>query len=338
MRYIISKEAALYISINSNKLATDELAKDIVITNEILTFNNLPFVSVILTDEQVLILKENGFDVKEEGVQQNGLLAGNYEKVRARYYKAQKKNITGKGCKIAILDTGLATSIIPVEFAVNLATAAPGVTGNPSHGTFVTSIIKDSLIGLAKDAEVHFLKVWDDSSNMTESTFLAAMDYCIDNEIDIVNMSFAVYFPNMEVAIQECINAGIVMCAASGNETSVDVPVLQPALFSGVVSVSALSEDKSVYTKNILILPGMPPGAHGPTVACSGITCEGRFYNGVYGTSSGTSFSCPFFVGTFACHYEQLGSTDNYEVLNCVFNRMKKDTNSVYFGRGLLTY
>lgn len=335
MRYIISKEAIPYLNLNL-KLATEELAKSKVITDEALTFNNLPFISVVLTDEEVTLLKEKGFEPVSEATQTGGLLAGNYEKVRSRYYKAQKKNITGKGCKIAILDTGLATSIIPVEFAINFASGDP-VTTNPSHGTFVTSIIKDTLIGIAKDAQVHFLKVFDSTNTITESAILAALDYCIDNQIDIVNMSFGVIFPNVPAAINSCISAGIVMCAASGNNDP-DAVVIQPACLPGVISINAIREDGIEGAGNVILPDPNPNNYHGPTVACSGITCEGRFFNGAYGTSSGTSFSCPFFVGLFACHKEEFKEPDNYKVLDCILSKCKKDIKEIYFGRGLPTF
>lgn len=335
-RCIITKEALEYLNLNSDS-ATEKLAESIVITDENLHFNNFPIASVVLTHEQVSALLKAGFQVKPEEKGKLELLAGDYEKVRSRYYKAQKKDLKGRGCKVAILDTGLATSIIPVEFAVNFATGDPGVTGNPSHGTFVTSIIKDSAIGLASGATVHFLKIVDDEGNYTESGLLAALDYCIDQEIDIVNMSFGAGFLTLPAAIQDCINAGIVMCAASGNNNP-DAIVIPPACLPGVISVNAIKEDGTPGASNVILPDPNPNNYHGPTVACSGIVCEGRFYNGVYGTSSGTSFSCPFFVGLFACCHEECEIMDNYTLLSHVLDKVKKDLNSVYFGRGLVTF
>lgn len=333
-RYIISKEALSYLD-REQKLATDELAKSIVITDETLVFQHIPKVSIVLSEEEVNFLKSKGFEVNVEQVFKPTLWAGDYEKVRSRYYKTKKKNLTGKGTKIAILDTGLATDIIPVEVAVNYADGGP-VTGNPGHGTFVTSIIKDELIGLAPDAEVHFIKIYDSEGNGTESTILAAIDHCINNEIDIVNMSFAALWPNQET-VNTCINAGIVMAAASGNSPA-DAQVSPPACFPGVVSVNAMTEAGGIGYFNIILPEPNTYNWHTPSVACSGRNCEGRFSNGQYGVSNGTSFSCPFFVGSFALYKEELGIEDNYKVLQHILNKAKKLEQPVYSGAGLLTF
>lgn len=334
-RYIISKDVFRHLNMES-KLAIEEFPKDEIITKGAFHFKYFNKVSVDLSEIQVSFLKNKGFQVVENKLTHQEILAGNYEKIRSRFVKATDRTFTGKGCKIAILDTGLNVSSVPVEHAVNFATAQPGVGNNSSHGTPVTSVIKDQTIGIAPDAEIFFCKVADDAVLLLDA-IMAALDYCIDNQVNAINMSFSADGPGLQDLLNDCISAGIVLFAASGNSTSEDAAVSRPACFPGVVSVNAVSENMQVFGRNV-ITPNFPPDFHGPTVACSGINCEVKLSNGSYSTTSGTSFSCPFMVGLFGVYYEMLNGSSNYIVLDYILGRVKKQWHEKYFGLGLLTF
>lgn len=331
MRYIVHKDALNFINV-STKLATDELSKPVVITDDPLHFKHIPFISVVLTADQVEVLKSKGLDPKPEETK-GELFAADYEKTRSMYYrKAVPKGLTGAGTKIAIMDTGCIVAYCPVDFAVNFADESEGVAGpNASHGQMVTSIIK-SEIGLASGAEVHFLKVISDDNEYFESAFLAGVDYCIEEGIDIINMSFSYASTAFDASIASFISGGGVVVAAPGNATS-DTAMASPAKLPDVVSINAINENGEAVTKNII-----NEGGHGITAACSGIDCEVVFTNGVTGTTSGTSFSAPFFVGLFACYKQELGISDNYEILNYILTRCLKKKPLQYFGNGIPTF
>lgn len=332
-RYIVDKQALSFIDVKT-KLATDELAKPVVITTEPLHFKNLPFISVMLTDEQAELLRSKGIRVSLEE-RRGETFGADYEKVRSQYYrKAVPKGLTGKGVKVAIMDTGC-TAHCPVDFAVNFADEDEGVSGpNASHGQMSCSILKSD-IGLCNDSVVHCLKVITSDNEYFESAFLAAMDYCIEEEIDIINMSFSFSSTAFDAAIADFIAGGGVVAAAPGNATS-DTAMASPAKLPNVIAVNAITEDFEAVTKNVL-----NPGGHGITVACSGIDCEVVFTNGVTGTTNGTSFSAPFFVGLFACYKEELSrhkTVTNAEVLEYILDRCVKLRDEKYFGYGIPTF
>jgi subtilisin family serine protease len=330
-RYIVDKKALDLLLISSLDAMT-ELAKEKVITDEPLVYKHLGFISVVLTEEQVKLLTENGFNPTEEEILHNACLAGDYEKTRSAFYKARKRALTGAGVKIGVLDSGCATAFVPCEFTVNFIDASPfqDVFG---HGTRVASIIKHPEIGLAPACTMYGIKVVNDAGTIIESAVLAGLDYAIDQELDVINISFSSGSTNMQTAVADVIAAGVVICAASGNDF-VDSITASPATFPEVIAVNAIQENGEPLYRNITPNPSVP-GSHGITVACSGVGCQCVNKDGVVISDFGTSFSSPFFVGVFAIYKEMLGlSVGNNRVLNYVLSRAKKTTYPLYFGAG----
>lgn len=254
-----------------------------------------------------------------------------YAKHHGAWVKFQKKGITGAGCKIAVLDKGLSTTAVPVEYTYDFVNETTDVSESPGHGTYVTSVIKDEIIGNANGAEVHFLQIYNDAGSIVDSAVLDALQYCIDSAIDVVNMSFDYYTPAFETKIQEVIDSGIVVVAATGN-ASAESQVLSPAALPGVVAVNSINEDYSIAHMNYL-----PYNGKGVTVACGGVNQEVVNYLGDIEWSGGTSFSCAFFVGIFACYKQETGEPDNYKLLQHILNKAIKQPNTAAFGYGVVT-
>lgn len=333
-RYIVDRSVLSLLDVET-KSAISELGQSKVITNEALHFNSLPYVSLMLTDEQVKLLKVNDVSVTEE--QKGGCVLGaTYEKERSKFVKVQRKAITGKGVKIAVLDSGTTNSVVTADFELNVIDAEPGVVDGFGHGTRVVSIIKHAVIGIAPDCEFHMIKTIDSAGHTTESAVLAALDYVLNNNIDFVNLSWTFLTSSIKNSIAAVIANGTVVCAASGND-STDAYTVYPAALKDVVAVNSIDEAGNPGYKNKLV-PNNYTGDHGISVACSGIACEGYNRAGVYSSGWGTSFSCPFFVGLLACYKEELNESDNKKVLEYALNRALKTTQPLYFGAGIASF
>lgn len=334
-RYIVDKRAAIILGIDTC-CAMDTLKGDIITGDECMHFNNLPFISLPLTDEQIEILHSNDIFPNEEVTVEGVTLGSDYERIRSSAFKTKKKGVTGRGVKVGIIDSGCATAVVPVDFGVNFSNSAqPGVTDIFNHGTRVASIIKHPVIGLAPDCEFHVMKSLNDSGSLQESWALAAFDYAIDNNLDFVNISWSFVTDSINTAIQAVIDNGTVICAATGNNTT-DSTISIPAGLNRVVAVNAITESGSPHYKNILY--GTGGTTHGVTVACGGVSAEGYTNSGVYSIGTGTSFSSPFFVGLLACYKEELQEEDNFKVLEYALLRAKKTTQSTYFGAGIASF
>lgn len=331
-RYIIQKEALNLLDKNVVD-ANETLAKDIVITDECLVFSRLPYASVCLNASEVDLLKSKGYDVKPEERKKGEPTAGNYEKNRSAWRKFYVKNITGRGVKVAVLDTGCNTTHVPCDFTVNYADANP-VTNNAGHGTQVVSIIKSS-IGLANGCEMHFIKIFDDVTSTTDSVILAAVNYCKEHDIDVMNMSFNLTFPSMQDWMNQLWDDNCIPVGATGNSPT-ETAVGLPAGLNNVVAVNAVNEDGAIGYKNYLV---QGDATHGVTISCSGRGCETITSAGALNTNNGTSFSAPFFCGIFALYKEQLGlpRADNKKVLQHILNKAIKTEPVQYFGAGIIT-
>jgi Subtilisin-like serine proteases len=334
-RFIVHKAAIDILGISS-KSAINELSQAKLIHSETLHFDNVPYISVVLSNEQVELLRSHNIEVREEFVQSNVTLGADYEKIRSLYHKTKKKALSGKGVKVAVLDSGCNTAIVPVNYQANVIDANPGITDILGHGTRVCSIINHPIIGISNGCEFHMIKTVADNNSITEAAALAAFDYVIANNIDVVNLSWT-YFTT---ALQEAINAAIanntIVCAASGNSSFVN-DTYAPACLPGVVAINAIQENGEPSYKNINA-PDYYVNSHGITVACSGVATEGYNTSGVYSSGWGTSFACPFFVGAFALYKEELEESNNSKVLEYILKRTSKTLQPEYFGSGIVSF
>jgi subtilisin len=193
------------------------------------------------------------------------------------------------------------------------------------------------VIGRAPDCEFHVIKSLNDSASVSESWVLAGLDYVIDNNLDFLNLSWTFTTTAIEAAIQAVMDNGTVICAASGNDTAEDSAIKIPAGLNRVVAVNAVKEDGTAIYKNTRVSI-FTNATHGISVACSGYGAEGYTNGGSYSGSNGTSFACPFFVGTLACYKEELQEENNFKVLAYALLRAKKTTQSTYFGAGIASF
>lgn len=330
-RYIIDKAGLEYLNKTQVDDAITKLASDEVITNETLVYRNLNSVSLVLSGDEVKVLLSNNIRCEEQQNKEGITLGGDYAKYQTKFIpKISKGNITGVGCKVAVLDSGCTLTGTPHVSEVwnsystgyNFIDSNTTVTDNFNHGTRVASSIVSSC-GWANGCTLYILKCISDAGSGNEAAFLAAIDYCIDNNIDIICTAFDYSTTAFNSAIADAIAAGIVVVGATGNSTT-DATMAGPAILSGVVAINAIKEDGTVHYKN----------KNGKQVdfAISGYDCEGINNAGTFGNGFGTSFSTPVFCGLFACYKQKYGLTGS--ALMAVIRKKAIKSDSVpYFGK-----
>lgn len=211
-------------------------------------------------------------------------------------YSAWDKGYTGKGIKIAVIDSGFAK-----HKDLKLAGGKSFISGknytedNFGHGTIVVGIINalkngKGIAGIAPNAKVYGLKVFDGKYAKLDD-ILKALNWSIKNNMDIVNMSFGLYDddPTLKAAIKKVSKKGILMVAASGNDKR---EIAFPAAYDEVIAVSSIDEEKKIsdFTnrgpQNELVAPG------------NSIYSTYLFDNYTY--LSGTSMATPHVTGLLA--------------------------------------
>ena len=139
------------------------------------------------------------------------------------------------------------------------------------HGTSVASVIAAKqndigITGINPNAELYSVKILDDQKKASLSGIIEGIYWCIDHDIDIINMSFGTSVKSeiLEQVIKEADKAGILMIAAAGNkgERAGESTVEYPAAFAEVIAVGAstpqgeVSDMSSVGKEVELMAPG----------------------------------------------------------------------------------
>jgi subtilisin family serine protease len=111
------------------------------------------------------------------------------------------------------------------------------------HGSHCAGIITGAddgkgIVGFAVEAEVHACKIFPGGRF---SDLIEALDYCIERQIDVVNLSLGSQFPSQLVAakIDQARNAGVACVVAAGNDAgAVNFPGSMPT----VLTVAAIGK------------------------------------------------------------------------------------------------
>ncbi len=200
---------------------------------------------------------------------------------RAMRFDQIPQRYRGSGCKVAIIDHGVATSHkqlrhIERGFAVNAREARTWSQDASGHGTQCAGIIaarredNTGLRGLAPEAELHSCKLPDDACC---SDLIAALDYCVSAGIDVALLGLGCRRGSL--ILDNCIAAakqhGVALIAAAGNSAG---PVQFPASSRHVLAVGALGRtgaetgDQPVDPSMISIDDGR--GLFVPSFSCKG--------------------------------------------------------------------
>ena len=209
--------------------------------------------------------------------------------------------------KIAVIDSGVdITEDIDVADRVDLLYAGEessflccDMTG---HGTAVASIIcaKDDdngVTGIDDDLEVYSVRILDENNEAPISRVVAALQWCEENGIDIINMSFGTNYDSdiLREEIKSVADKGILMIAAAGNDKEAD-QILYPAAYEEVMAVGGVSADMSPADCSVqgAGVELSAPGEYIPVLAqLGGLTVE-----------SGTSMAAPHIAAVAAKLWE----------------------------------
>lgn len=257
--------------------------------------------------------------------------------------------LTGNGVKVGVIDTGVAKvsgmdHVTRLSFVQdNPATSVDEGTiyDTENHGTGVAGIItansvKDgtnTVVGLAPNADVYSLKVFE-GDNAEMSTILSAVEWSIENDITVLNMSLGSSEPDaiLERAIQAARAAGIIIIAASGNESSFSTlaSVDYPAAYSDVIGVGSVDQQKvRSYFSNV-----------GDTVdfVAPGESLRLLSKSGGIRVDSGTSFAAPHITAMIALLKEKYPTATTAQ-LQALLKKYSEDLGSAgrddLYGNGL---
>ena len=249
----------------------------------------------------------------------------------------------GESVKVAVIDSGInydhedflkggQTVVKPNSRTIkqvgsswyyyNFSTNPDYLDDGHGHGSNVAACIASVLngvggAGIAPNVELYVYKVTNASNGYEWTAINSALQYCIDEGIDVINMSFQAYVNSqsyggqtqpgsgtnlpsiMTEKINACHNAGITMVAAAGNFNTTESSY--PAQNNYVISVGSLAKN-STTTK-----AGFSNYGSGKIdlVAPGYVRVAGVGSNSTYVDTQGTSFSAPLVTGAIALYKQK---------------------------------
>ncbi|GAA4971165.1 S8 family serine peptidase [Pseudonocardia tropica] len=230
-------------------------------------------------------------------------------------------DLTGAGVRVAVVDSGVQADHpnLSVDDGRDLVTGNAWGTDGVGHGTHCAGVIcaRDTgsgVRGFAPDAELIAVKIFPGAQ---VSHLVEALNFCIEAEVDVVNMSLGVPAldpPQIELLqgkLRQARAAGVACIVAAGNSAG---PVQYPGAFAEVLTVAAVGRqgtfpDDSYHGTQV---SGPAPGrdaffpakftCFGPEVdvAAPGVAVLSTFAPTGYSAMDGTSMAAPHVAGLAA--------------------------------------
>lgn len=210
---------------------------------------------------------------------------------------------TGKGVRVAVLDTGCAL-LHPdlknqIEDAADFTGSKVGPGDTNGHGTHCCGVVAASrnevgTVGVAPEVRLLVGKVLNDSGVGSAETIIKGINWATDHGADIISMSFGSSSsdPGIKKAIEYANSKNVLLIAAAGNEGPGPRTVGYPARYPQVLSVAAVDPNKKVA----------PFSSRGPEVdiAAPGVDILSTYPPKNYAKLSGTSMATPFVSAVIA--------------------------------------
>jgi subtilisin family serine protease len=213
--------------------------------------------------------------------------------------KLHKEGLTGKGVRVAVIDSGVDKKHPGFRGQVKKQTWLR--TGTPleqdDHGTHVAGTIHL----MAPEAELYDYRVFGRTGRFTvDQAIVMAIKDATDKGCKVINMSLGGPLPNPQIktAVEYAASKGVIVVCAAGNEgdnNPLTNELSYPAAYEECISVAA------VQKKN-----GFPVAVFSNSnaqVDYAGIGVDVNSFKpgGGYQIMSGTSMACPHVAGLVAC-------------------------------------
>lgn len=239
-----------------------------------------------------------------------------------------QSGLTGKGVKIAIIDSGIAShSDLTIAGGINVITGSSGAsyTDENGHGTHVAGVIaaqglNGGVKGVAPDASIYAVKALGSNGEGYTSDIIAGIDWAIQNKMDIISMSMGTTESStaLKNAIDTAYNNGILVVAAAGNDgntSGTGTNIEYPANYSSAIAVGAVdSNNKRAYFSST---------GSKLEVSAPGVDILSTYLNNGYTKMSGTSMATPFVTGDLALLKQKYPSSTNSQLRQLLDNNVK---------------
>ena len=220
--------------------------------------------------------------------------------VKAIHAPAVWSKARGQGVKVAIIDTGLSKhSDLNIAGGYNAIRRSKHYEDDNGHGTHVAGIVaaagKANLpYGVAPKVELYGIKALDHNGDGYVSDIVEAVEWCIANNMNIINMSLGLDGPShaLRTSIYRAYRKGIVIVASSGNSGPHNASIDVPAIYPETIAVAATDRQKRI--------PDFSSRGYGIDVSAPGDRIVSTNHLNGFSMDTGTSMAAPHVSGTIA--------------------------------------
>jgi subtilisin len=297
----------LYFSlINTNEFVIDELQKS----------------------KFVLTIDKNHLVSATENIQSlnTQIIPWGIQAVEADRFKTRNCN-----CKIAIIDTGISDHD---ELNYSVVAKATFINGKEyynqaidddieNHGTHVAGIIaakndSDGIVGLVDAPKLYIAKVLDKYGNGYISDITKAVQWAINQKVDIINLSLGSpeFSPILEIVLKDAYNKGIIIVAAAGND---GMQVNYPARSPYTIAVGAADQNR--------YMPNWSSFGKELDILAPGVDIISTVSNNRFKKLSGTSMAAPHVTGIIANLLPLYNGKNNSHKVEWMRNRIRSYAN-----------
>ncbi|WP_010676957.1 S8 family serine peptidase [Bacillus timonensis] len=216
---------------------------------------------------------------------------------------AWKANYSGKGVKIAIIDTGIDLEHQDLKLAggASFVSYTDSFHDDEGHGTHVAGIIgaqNNSIgsIGIAYNSSLFAVKVLDSNGDGYLSDIIEGIDWAISNKMDIINLSLGsdTHSPALKTAVDKAYQQNILVVASAGNSGAFETidTIGYPAKYDSTIAVGAVGPNLQYANFS----------SSGPSleVVAPGVNIISTYAGNTYAKLSGTSMAAPYVSGNLA--------------------------------------
>lgn len=198
---------------------------------------------------------------------------------------------------VGIIDTGidydhefLKDRVIRTNYNVSSSGNENDENDDKGHGSHVAGIVVDNT---TSNVKVKGYKVLNSEGRGLISDVIVAVEYAIEDGVDVINMSLSVKGESkeMEEVVNDATDAGIIVCVSAGNNGQ-PAEEYCPAGIESCITVSAIDKNdgKPIWSNWGNMVDIVAPG----------VSVYSTYMNNGYETLSGTSMATPFVAAASA--------------------------------------
>jgi len=267
---------------------------------------------------------------------------------------AEESSLSGKGVKIAVLDTGIFKEHIDLKGRkiktkkfVESSTAGDA-DGHGTHCAGIACGFRDAggfRYGVAYESEIFCGKVLNDEGEGTDGGILAGIEWALSEKCHVISMSLGAaagidepYSETYETVAKRAMQQGALIIAAAGNESSRPVHIAPEGHPANCPSIMAVGAVDSALKIAYFSCGGINKNGGQVDIVAPGVSVYSMVNTpGGHEKWDGTSMAAPFVAGVASLYFEQNSGSSPLNVWTLLTQHAKRlDISSVDVGSGLV--